>query len=190
MAPRWRAIPPRPDQDADPHAPVGTLDARAPEIRRSREPDAQQSGRDERHRRPRRRRRRPRLTRPAGRRQEHPEAGDDHQARSERGFRDPFIVASGRCVRTRAARQARGGPRRGECRRPTPARRGPGPPRAPTAATSRGRPRRRRSRRASSDRRVGVAAPTRAQSPEPIRAATAKASRDRAPGQLPPDARP
>ena len=84
------------DQDAGPHAPVGPLDTRAPEIRQSGEPDAQQTGRDERHRRPRRGADDPWLTRSAGRRQEHPEAGDGHQARPERGFRDPFVVETGR----------------------------------------------------------------------------------------------
>ena len=124
------------------------------EIRRSREPDAQQAGRDERHGRPRRGADDPlarsvppvavRSTqRPATATRPGPSAVSAMRSSSR-----PVVCADPRSTAS---------PRRippGACRRPTPARRRPEPLQAPTGAASRGRPRRRRSRRASSDRQV------------------------------------
>ena len=93
------------EQHADPPASVGVLDTRSPQIRQPRETDAHQASRDEDHRRGRCRAHDRRLGSAAGGCQEHPQSGNARETRSERGFRDPFIVETGR---------VRGSPKHGE----------------------------------------------------------------------------
>ena len=84
------------EQHADPPPPVGALDARGPQVRQPREADAHQAGRDEDHRRGRCRADDRRLGGAARGCQKHPQSGDARETRSERGFRDPFVVEAGR----------------------------------------------------------------------------------------------